>query len=105
MNKIEITQEFLKEILDYNSETGIFVYKNRDKSTFNNPSIATRVNNRYAGKATGCIGKDGYVVISINNKLYKAHRLAWMYIYGKWPDDDIDHKDNIKHNNRIINLR
>lgn len=48
---------------------------------------------------------DGYVVIMIDGKSYQAHRLAWLYIYEKWPDNMIDHLNTIRDDNRITNLR
>ena len=47
----------------------------------------------------------GYVVISLGRESYKAHRLAWLVTYGEWPDEDIDHVDRDKSNNKIVNLR
>jgi hypothetical protein len=47
----------------------------------------------------------GYVKIRINGKQYRAHRLAWLYIYGAFPSIDIDHINTVKSDNRIVNLR
>lgn len=57
------------------------------------------------GKSTGYIAKRGYVVISLGRESYKAHRLAWLVTYGEWPDEDIDHVDRDKSNNKIVNLQ
>ena len=48
---------------------------------------------------------DGYITIEINNKPYKAHRLAWLYVNGEMPTNLIDHIDNNRSNNKISNLR
>lgn len=53
----------------------------------------------------GSITDNGYVVISTDTKHYYAHRLAWLYTYGKLPDSLIDHINGIKHDNRMVNLR
>jgi len=91
-NKMLITQSALKELFDFDESTGIFVRK--------------KSNNRWhAGKVAGSIDAKGYRVISIDNKAYKAHRLAWLYVYGVWPTNDIDHKDHNTLNNQIKNLR
>ncbi len=57
------------------------------------------------GDIAGTTDKDGYVIISFNKKLYRAHRLAWLYVYGVWPVYELDHKNRIRNDNRINNLR
>ena len=47
----------------------------------------------------------GYVLISIDGTRYPAHRLAWLYIYGQWPNGQIDHINRNPSDNRIVNLR
>lgn len=47
----------------------------------------------------------GYVQIKISGKLYHAHRLAWLYVYGYMPEKEIDHINRIRDDNRIANLR
>jgi hypothetical protein len=87
-----ITQNDLKKILSYDQETGIFSWKNPRKKT-------------NIGKIAGCKHHSGYIVISIKNKQYQAHRLAWIYIYGDIIKPEIDHINLNKSDNRIINLR
>lgn len=79
--------ERLKKALQYNSDTGIFS-KESDKKA-----------------ACGYIRSDGYRIICISKSLYFAHRLAWLYIYGDWPEGHIDHIDHNRDNNSIDNLR
>lgn len=86
-----IKQEELKVKLDYNQDTGIFIWK--VKSTY-----------KKIGSIAGYKNPTGYVMIKINKKLYPAHRLAWLYVYGYIPQL-IDHINCIKHDNRISNLR
>lgn len=80
MNKYELTQEYLKECLDYNLETGVFTWKNRPEHHFYNNSSYKSWHTRFYNNKPGCI-RDGYVIIYINKRLYNAHRLAWLYIY------------------------
>ena len=87
-----VTQEELKELLHYNPDTGIFT------------RIASRGSVK-AGYIAGCLDKDGYITIKINCKTYKAHRLAWFYVHGKWPKHKIDHINHVRADNRIANLR
>lgn len=95
---INITKEYLHSILDYDSSTGIFTWKYRE-------GISNRTNGSKAGKKAGCISVQGYVVIRIDSKLYRANRLAWIYIYNEIPNKYIDHINGIKSDNRIQNLR
>lgn len=88
-----ITQKRLKQFLNYTPETGIFVWVD----TFN----AYAVKDDIAGRLTPY----GYLTIYIEGKPYYAHRLAWLYVYGEWPPDQIDHIDRVKNNNQIANLR
>lgn len=90
-----ITQEYLKSILEYDPETGLFIWLNKP-SKFG-PNII--------GKIAGCVHNKGYYHICIKNKMYLSHRLAWLYMTGEWPSEDIDHKDGDGFNNRWCNLR
>ena len=87
-----LTQEYLKSILDYDLDTGIFTWKiNKAKRT-------------KIGDIAGW-SYNGYREIEINDKKYKAHRLAWLYVYGEMPNKLIDHIDGNRSNNKISNLR
>ena len=59
----------------------------------------------HVGDLAGSIGKTGYRVIGINSALYKAHRLAWLYVYGTWPKRELDHRNRKPDDNKIKNLR
>lgn len=87
-----ITQQYIQSILDYDKHTGIFLWK---------ISKSFRIK---AGQIAGRKNLNGYVQIGINKKRYSAHRLAWLYEYGEVPKI-IDHINNIRDDNRLINLR
>ena len=57
------------------------------------------------GSHSICEDKDGYLTIGINKKLYRTHRVVWMYVHGSFPDGDLDHINRNKKDNRIENLR
>ncbi len=88
-----ITQEQLKQLLDYNPNTGLF----------------TRLTNKASywsiGDLAGNLNKDGYIEICTNSSVYLAHRLAFLYMTGKFPEVDTDHIDTIRHHNWWSNLR
>jgi hypothetical protein len=107
MSKIsqEVNQNKLQLLVNYNPNTGIFTWKYRNLDTFKSIFRAKTWNTRYAYKETGCITKDGYLTIRIDDKAHYAHRLAWIYIYGKSPKKHIDHINGIRTDNRIENLR
>lgn len=91
-----ITQKELKEQLKYDPETGEFVRLTSRGKMFKAGDIAG-VSGSYGG------GKH-YIHICIKCKKYLAHRLAWLYVYGEFPNE-IDHKDGCGKNNKLSNLR
>lgn len=93
MSKTNLTVSRLHELLHYDLATGIFTWKTQRNQ------IAV------VGSGAGHIEAKGYRSICIDGKDFKAHRLAWLYVYGRWPQKQIDHKNRIKNDNRILNLR
>lgn len=85
--------DYLRRALIYDKETGLF---RRAIKTGRKANI---------GDVAGCVDKDGYIQIRLKGKMYPAHRLAWLYFYGEWPQDEIDHINCVKGDNRISNLR
>ena len=89
---MSLSQDRLKEILDYDKETGIFTWllsKGRAKS----------------GDVAGTHQKSGYIQIQIDGINYKAHRLAFLFVVGFLPENYVDHYDRCPSNNIWSNLR
>ena len=100
-----ITQQEIIDVLDYDPFTGKLYWKRRSLSMFNTERSCNSWNSQYAGKEAFTTDNGrGYKQGSINNKLYKAHRIIFMMVYGYWPDQ-IDHIDQNRSNNCLQNLR
>jgi hypothetical protein len=91
-NKTIPTQQYLHETFNYNPDTGLFFRKRKI-------SNITKIDKPLLAGA-----KSGRISIHINGKIYRAHKLAWLYVYGEWPQE-IDHINNDGTDNRICNLR
>lgn len=93
-----LTQSRLRELLDYNPETGEFVWKCA-------PDMHPRAIGRLQGRKAGSPNGQGYLAIKVDGVLRGAHRLAWLYVHGSFPAGQIDHINRTRDDNRIANLR
>lgn len=82
----KITHPELLALAHYNPETGVF----------------TRLAD---GSVTGSPDSKGYLLASLKNWKFRAHRLAWFYMTGRWPAGEIDHINGVTGDNRWVNLR
>ena len=98
-----LTAERLRELLDYDPETGIFTWRERSLSMFASERDCRAWNTRFAAKSAGYKGKR-YTCITLDGRPWLAHRLAWLYVNGNWPTE-IDHINRDKHDNCLKNLR
>jgi hypothetical protein len=87
-----ITASRLRELLSNDAETGKFLWLE---------SRGTARSGNVAGSPNG----SGYIHIRVAGRTYKAHRLAYLYAYGRWPDAEIDHINGVRDDNRLANLR
>ena len=81
---------------------GLFVYIGITGQLFN---LKDRAYNAKKGDIAGDINCTGYRRVNVDGKRYLAHRLIWLYLYGEWPNGQIDHIDGDKLNNRPANLQ
>lgn len=90
---IKLTQERLKALLNYDQETGVFYRKIANGTA-------------KAGDVAGHACRSGYIKISVDGQgQFLAHRLAWFYVTGEWPENHTDHINGCRSDNRFCNLR
>lgn len=95
---MNISQDRLRELFDFNFELGVLLWRFR-------PEIPEHINRRLAGTEAGTIHKN-YRYVKVDQKKYAVHRVIWKLAYGNIPDDmQIDHIDGDGLNNKLDNLR
>ena len=90
--EIALTFDQASRWLEYNQETGQFIWKLSTCKT-------------KAGSVAGYINSNGYMIVGLFGKKYRLHRLAWLLTHGQWPDGTIDHINCNRTDNRLCNLR
>ena len=93
MAKADLSAQRLRELLNYDSLTGLFTWRVR-------ASMVVKV-----GNSAGSTRRGGYIAIQIDGTIYLAHRLAWLYMTDAWPKGEVDHIDGNGTNNSWHNLR
>jgi hypothetical protein len=82
----------LRQLFNYNPETGELSWKIKRGKCF-------------PGKVITCRNDKGYVLVRLNDRNYRVHRIIWAMVYDKWPEFEIDHINGIRDDNKIDNLR
>lgn len=91
-NPATLTADRLREVLDYDQETGVFRWRSPSSNRVRVGAVAGRINR-------------GRVEITIDRVSHQANRLAWLHVTGSWPSGDVDHMDGDRSNNTFRNLR
>lgn len=106
MKREDITPEVVRELFDYDPETGALTWRRRTSSKWHKSERGVAIfNGRFAGSpALACIDQRGYMHgHAFGLKLY-AQRVAFCHFHGRWPEHNIDHDNGVRHDNRIENL-
>jgi hypothetical protein len=93
MARADLTAEQVRELFDYDQQTGNLIWRDNKSGGV------------MAGQVAGCINARGYRRIRVDQVEYKAHRLVWLHVNGEWPSKQIDHINRNPGDNRIENLR
>jgi len=93
ISSVEKLYSYLRQYIDYNPLTGLFIWVDK-------PNKKVKL-----GSIVGTLHQTGYIRIKLQGKVYPAHRLAWFYTYGSFPENFIDHINGIRTDNRLSNLR
>ena len=96
---MELTAARLREVLDYDPETGVFRWRERKNKNGDGRGLWK------LKRDVGTYSMKGYLTVEIGGRNYQSHRLAWLHVTGKWPKDQIDHINGIRDDNRFLNLR
>ena len=92
-SRLEVSEA--RRLLDYDPHTGVIRWK----------EATGRGGRATAGSAAGTINSEGYVVVRIRGRDYRAHQLAFFLMKGRWPTAQVDHVNGVRSDNRMVNLR
>lgn len=87
-----VTVEYVRALFTYDPNTGKFARK-------------IKYGSQQVGDEPGCLSPQSYWYIGVGGRPVPAHRLAWFYVHGEWPPNDVDHINGLRADNRLTNLR
>lgn len=90
-----ITCELVRELFDYDADTGVLVWRN----------LSHKKSNRIVGTAIRAAHDRGYCMVTILKRRFYAHRVIWLWMTGSWPTVQVDHRNGRTGDNRWCNLR
>ncbi len=90
---MKITAERLRELLIYDPDTGAFTRR------------MMLIGRCPVGSIAGSKNRLGYQQLILDHQSYLAHRIAWLYMYGRWPQGELDHVNGNRSDNRLSNIR
>lgn len=98
--------ELLRKLLRYEADTGKLYWRKRSLDLFKSSGSCKTWNTKYAGKeAFTAIHWKGYAYGTVLYKVCRAHRVCWAIHHGSWPENEVDHINGVRTDNRISNLR
>lgn len=96
----------ISQLFTYDAKTGDLFWLRRPRQMFKTHRAFVQWNQRYAGIVAGTLKNDsGYVVVSIQKRLCRAHHVIWCLAHKEWPTAEIDHINGVRNDNRLVNLR
>lgn len=106
---MKITNKNVKDIFNYCPVSGVLSWKVRPRNHFNTDGSHKTFNSRFSNKEAGTTNNFAcnkyYRILTFRSKNYLAHRVIWLFVFGRWPKHEIDHVDGDGLNNKIKNLR
>ncbi len=99
-----LTQDYVRQLFDYNAETGSLSWRARPSGHFSSESYCARWNSTHAGNEVRGKAVNGYLRVNIGGVVHLAHRVIWLHVHGYMPDY-LDHVNGRREDNRLTNLR